>query len=303
MIGDPVENLHPSLMELLLEETGDTSPSADTAIGPNVPWRPHLLEQNPLRGWYYHFEEPEGDSWVRRALAAKTASPVLKIGVAADEATLLNEGFLLQCVGLDASIAIIEPRRNKYVASSLYGSVTEYICERKVSLSRGAARQLLDKLLERAEAEQDDQRKGVLLEVVCAALMSQVDGFEPNAKGVANRTQQMDVLVHNRNSAGALSGSPVVLVEAKNWPKRKVTPTEYAAFIRKMESRHKRCRLGFIATTGSFTRNVPRDRLRDSKTDELVVLIDGKQLPRVWRGRDSVSTSIERLVLEALVGE
>lgn len=303
MIGDPVEDLHSSLKACLLEEVGNTNPVTDTPVGPSVPWRPHLLEQTPLRGWYYHFEEPEGDSWMKRALAAKDASPGLRIGVAADEDTLRNEEFLLQCVELDATIAVVEIRKTKNVATELYGSVTEFVCDRRISLSAAAARRFLDKLLERAESEPDDQRKGVLLEVVCAALMSQVDGFEPSAKGVSNRTQQMDVLVHNKNSAGALSGSPVVLVEAKNWSKKKVSPTEYAAFIRKMQTRHKRCHLGFIVTTGSFTGNVARDRLRDSKNEELVVLIDGKQLPRIWRGRPSILKAIEQLILGALVGE
>jgi hypothetical protein len=208
----------------------------------------------------------------------------------------------MQCVELDASIAVIERRRGKPVATEFYGSVTEYVCERRVSLSGATASLFLDKLLERAEAEPNDQRKGVLLEVLCAALMSQVENFEPRANGVSSRTQQMDVLVHNKNQGGALGGSPIVLVEAKNWQKKPVGPPEYAVFIRKMQTRYRRCRLGFIVTIGRFTRNVATDRLQDAKDDELVVLIDGKELPRIWRGRRGITDVIEQLALDATIG-
>jgi hypothetical protein len=303
VIGDPIEDLHPSLKDLLLEEDPNCDPVTEAPIAANIPWQPHLLEQQLLRAWYYHFEEPEGDSWFRRALHAKNEMPDLQIGIAADEETLRNESFLMQCVELDASLAVIEFRRGKPYAADFYGSVTEYVCARRITLSRQGAKWFLDMLLARAEEEPKDQRKGVLLEVLCAALMSQVENFEPKAKGVSNRTQQMDVLVHNKNQGGALGGSPVVLVEAKNWPKKPVGPPEYAIFIRKMQTRHGRCRLGFIVTIGRFTRNVSRDRLRDSKDDELVILIDGKELPRIWRGRRPITEVIEQLALDATIGE
>lgn len=301
MIGDPVEDLHPSLMELLLESDPKCSPATGIQIAPQIAWQPHLLERQSLRAWYYHFEEPESDSWLKRAKSAKADLAPLQVGVAADEATLKNEAFLLQCVELDASLATIEFRRSRPVATELYGSVTEYICATKTMLGAHSARRLLDILLERALTEPNKQRKGVLLEVVCAALMSQVDNFEPRAKGVANRSQQMDVLVHNKNQGGALGGSPVVLVEAKNWPKDPVGPPEYAIFIRKLQTRYRRCRLGFLVTTGRFTRNVAGDRLRDSKDDELIVLIDGKELPRIWRSRLPITEAIEQLVLDATI--
>jgi hypothetical protein len=37
--------------------------------------------------------------------------------------------------------------------------------------------------------------------------------------------------------------------------------------------------------------------------DTLVVLIDGKILPTLWRGKRPIHDNIERLTLEATVGE
>ena len=55
-------------------------------------------------------------------------------------------------------------------------------------------------------------------------------------------------------------------------------------------------------TIGRFTRNVATDRLQDAKEDELVVLIDGKELPRIWRGRRAITDVIEQLALDATIG-
>jgi hypothetical protein len=144
--------------------------------------------------------------------------------------------------------------------------------------------------------------KGVLLELVVATLLSQVEGFEIQKIGIANRSQQMDVFVHNRNTTSALGLSPVVLAEAKNW-KNPVDTSEYAAFVRKLQSRHGRARLGYLVTTGKFTAGVSAERRRESMADTLVVLIDGKILPTLWRGKRPIHDNIERLTLEATVGE
>jgi hypothetical protein len=133
-------------------------------------------------------------------------------------------------------------------------------------------------------------------------MLSQVDNFEIANIGISNRTQQMDVLVHNRSVGGMLGASPLVLAEAKNWL-NKVTPTEHAVFLRKLATRNKRAKLGFLVTTGKFTAGVPLEARRDSTDDIIVVLVDGVALPKIWRGPQSITQNIERLVIEASVGQ
>ena len=165
---------------------------------------------------------------------------------------------------------------------------------------------MLDRGLKRAltkkkTTQKKDKLDGVLLELVVAVLLSQVDGFEVRSIGIANRSQQMDVLVHNRNNAGTLSQSPLVLAEAKNWA-ASVTPTRYTLFLRKLKSRHGRAKLGYLVTTSRFTAGVLSEVCRESKQDILVVLVDGKALPLLWRSDSTITDAIEQITMDAAVG-
>jgi restriction endonuclease Mrr len=111
----------------------------------------------------------------------------------------------------------------------------------------------------------------------------------------------MDIFVHNRNVGGALGGSPIVLAEAKNWVDP-VGPNEYASFLRKLLSRHGRAKLGYLVTTGRFTSGVADERRRDSMADTLVVLIDGDELPKLWRDGDGITGGLEATTMLAAVG-
>jgi len=183
----------------------------------------------------------------------------------------------------------------------LFPSVEDYICRSRLKLSAEAAQAILDRALLRALSETNKQRKGVLLELVVAVLLSQVDGFEVTSIGIANRSQQMDVLVHNRNTGGALGSSPIVLAEAKNW-RNPVDVSEYAVFVRKLQSRHGRAKLGYFVTTNRFTAGVGAERRRESTNETLVVLIDGKSLPVLWRDPKGITASVERATVAAAIG-
>jgi hypothetical protein len=306
MIGvlrDPIADLQPSVAALIQNEHPGTGIALNAEVAPSVRWRPHVLEVAVPRGWYIHAEPPESDSWAARALVAQQQEPSLKIGVATRLATFLDPEFLAQCDDLEASVILLREKRGKLVADEIFGSLADLICEKRLKLGEELAEALLDRALSRALKEPDDQRKGVLLEVLCALVMSQVDGFETRSKGVSNRSQQMDVLIHSKIASGALGGSPVVLVEAKNWPKTPVSPDEYAIFERKVRTRHQRCKLGFIITTGRFTSGVGDERRRDSRDEPLIVLVDGKKLPKIWRSSRSITEELEELVLDALIGD
>jgi restriction endonuclease Mrr len=91
------------------------------------------------------------------------------------------------------------------------------------------------------------------------------------------------------------------LAEAKNWSDP-VGPNEYAAFLRKLLSRHGRAKLGYLVTTGRFTSGVGDERRRDSMADTLVVLIDGDELPELRRDGDGITEWLESMTMLAAVG-
>ena len=260
-----------------------------------------MLETASVRGWYIHAGMPLSDSWAQRIEKAKAVKSKLRIGIAGTEQLFANEDFLQRCHELGASVLVYKQRGDTYVVERLFATVDDYIYSARLKLSVPAARNILDRALARSLSERNSNLKGVLLEVVVAVLLSQVEGFEVTSVGISNRTQQMDVFVHNRNVGGALGNSPIVIAEAKNW-KDPVDTNEYAAFVRKLQSRHGRAKLGYLVTAGRFTAGVALERRRESLADTLVVLLDGQSLPLLWSDPESITAAVERATMIAAVG-
>jgi hypothetical protein len=300
VVRDPIPFLQKILRPFLVGSFGGAV-ELDGIVSRKIPWRPHLFEQKFRRGWYIHPVPPVSSSWAERIQRAKEINPKLRIGVAAVKELLGEEEFLQTCHELNAAILPLSFKNDTFAVEEVFPSVEDYICGTRLKLSPVGARDILDRGLLRALVETNKQRKGVLLELVVAAFLSQVDGFEVDNIGIANRSQQMDVLVHNRNTGGALGLSPIVLAEAKNW-KEPVDTTEYVVFVRKLRSRHERAKLGYLITTGRFTAGVELERRRDSMDQTLVVLIDGKALPLLWRTNKTITACIERITIAATVG-
>jgi hypothetical protein len=303
MRGDPVGELQGLLLHHLRSQTSTHNVLAYGSIGTDVRWSPHVLQKEPLIGWYVHPIAPESDRWLKRVEEAQSLVPGLAAGVITTRVALEDEEFLVDCHRLRAAVFVAEKRNSGFVIVDEFASISDYIYGEEIKLTRPSASNVLDRELAWALAGKSSAEKGVLLETLCAVLMSQVEGFTVTSVGVSNRSQQMDVFIHNRNGAGALSNSPIVIVEAKNWPGGKVSPTEYGELERKMKSRHGRAKLGFLVTTGKFTAGVGDERRRDSTSDRMIVLVDGAGLPRLWRGRGSITAAIEGITLAGAVGD
>lgn len=300
MIRDPL----PVLQKFVTAELPKANrPAIDKSLGAKLPWRPHVLEQKIRRGWYIHAAAPTTDSWAERIRKARALDKKLLVGVAAPESLLSNEGFLELSHELGAAVLSFHVgNTGSFLHDDIFSTVEDLIYERRLKLTAPCARIVLDRLYARALKEKDKNKKGVLLELLVAVLLSQVDGFEVTHRGISNRSQQMDVLVHNRIVGSSLGQSPIVLAEAKNWTDL-VGPNEYAAFLRKLTTRHGRAKLGFLVTTGKFTRGVPLERRRESVSDTLVVLLDGKELPKIWRDGKGINDNLEKLALTSAVGD
>ncbi|MEA2908389.1 MAG: hypothetical protein QOJ15_470 [Bradyrhizobium sp.] len=301
MIRDPIPALQSLIRDYLASKNISEKVEIDGEVSSSAPWRPHVFERKIFRGWHIHAVAPTSDSWALRALRATAKVTKLRVGIAVLEEFLSDEDFLDSCHQLNAAIIIFKATKDTFLPVSFYNSVDDLIYQRRLKLSLNCAARILDRSLIRALAAGTKVRKGVLLEVLVAVLLSQVDGFEVTDVGISNRTQQMDVMVHNRNVGGALSTSPVVLAEAKNW-RDPVGTDEYANFVRKIESRHRRAKLGYFVTTGNFTSGVTLERRRESTSETLVVLLDKITLPNVWRGEHSITESVERATMLAAIG-
>ena len=302
MIDDAVTAMQVAVRDYLATASTVGSVELDGVISPSVLWRPHVYQSEGRVGWQLLSVAPDSSSWEKRIVRARSIDTKLNIGVATTEDTLTNAEFLMACQRIGARVILLKERRNDFVFENSFASIPDFICEQNIKLDTEVARSILDAALTRALQAKTNVEKGVSLEVVVALVLSQVDNFEVDDIGISNRTQQMDVLVHNRSVGGMLGSSPLVLAEAKNWRKKKVTPTEHAAFFRKLASRNRRANLGFLVTTGEFTAGVALEVRRDSMEDIIVVCVDGVALPKIWRGTESITRKVERLVIQASVG-
>lgn len=302
MIADAIPVLQAVVADHLQANGVSGKVELDGVISVATPWRPHIFVADTNTAWQLHSVPPDSSSWEKRIERALAINPKLKIGVAAPADAFRDVEFLMACYRLRAQLLLLKERKGGFSIESAYGSVPDLVCERRTRFDIGTAQAILDLAREHALAAKTNLEKGVTLELLIALMLSQVDNFEVADIGIANRTQQMDVLVHNRSVGGILSNSSIVLAEAKNWRNKKVTPTEHALFLRKLTSRNRRAKLGFLVTTGSFTAGLALEARRDSTNDVIVVFIDGKTLPKIWCGPQTITQRIERLVIEASVG-
>jgi len=298
--SDPVEEMRERLVAQLRKQKGTVKLRQDASLAPTIPWRPYVLDERSGVAWHILTERVESEFWVRRIERAKAIRSDLRVGVAMPQYLLYDQELLQTLNDLQARVAIVS---TEDVARdvALSNSVADAIYENRLRLSPAGAARILDRLLERCIAATTNVAKGVSLEVLTAVMLSQVEGFEMADVGVSNRSQQIDVRVHNRNAAGALGRSEIVIAEAKNWD-LPVGTTEYFSVYRKIETRFGRSRLGYFVTTDRFTAAVEQERLRDSKGEILVVPLDKVTLPAIWRNateQDNITRRLEAATIEA----
>ena len=121
--------------------------------------------------------------------------------------------------------------------------------------------------------------KGKALETFVGALFSSIEGFVEVGRNINTQTEEIDITFRNESHHPTWQKeSSVVLVECKNWLSKRVGKNEFVLFKEKIENRAGRCRLGFLICVEEFAETVTKEMLRSSKSELLVVPIDGEKL-------------------------
>lgn len=125
----------------------------------------------------------------------------------------------------------------------------------------------------------DAQKRGKALEELLASLLASIDGFIEIGRNVNTVTEEIDIVFRNvsRDAAWQKEGD-IIVVECKNWRSQRVGKNEFVLFADKIHNRYGRCRLGFLVCTEKFAETLEKEMMRYSKTDLLVVSINGEQL-------------------------
>lgn len=136
-------------------------------------------------------------------------------------------------------------------------------------------------LYETAFAE-EPSRKGKALETLVAALFSSIEGFIEVNRNLNTQDEEIDIVISNESRHPRWQKEKgLILVECKHWSKKRVGKNEFVQFREKIENRAGRSNLGFLICVDDFAETVTKEMLRSSKSDLLIVPINGRKLERL----------------------
>jgi CheY-like chemotaxis protein len=162
--------------------------------------------------------------------------------------------------------------------------------QRLAALASDAIEQEIEATWRAVLSESDRNRKGALLEKLCADLLRTVPGWIQAQTRRRNEVEEIDIVVRNE-SADELwrKCGAYILFECKHWSKP-VGVVEARSFLDKVKGRFGRCSLGFFVTMGDVTEPF-RSRLREERRtpDALVVILTRGDLDALVRATDRSS--------------
>jgi DNA-binding NarL/FixJ family response regulator len=157
---------------------------------------------------------------------------------------------------------------------------------RLANLGDAAAERAIVELWQSVRTETDPHRKGKALEDLLLVLFRSIPGFTRVWNRATNAIEEIDILVRNESTDPFwVKEGAYFLFECKNWSKP-VGRNEIDTFVRKLERRHQRCKLGFFVAVGGFTDPALKLQLTDSKDAVMVVFMDGDDLTRLVEAGD-----------------
>ncbi|MGH9844668.1 MAG: YraN family protein [Blastocatellia bacterium] len=146
---------------------------------------------------------------------------------------------------------------------------------------------LIQAKYEEAGRAKSKQKKGKALEDLIAALFASVEGFSVIDRNVYTATEEIDLVIRNSSREPVWRReSEIILVECKNWRSQRVGKNEFVVFKEKIENRAGRCKLGFLICTERFAETVEKEMLRSSKSNLLIVPIDGDDLRKLVEAKN-----------------
>ncbi|MGI9104855.1 MAG: response regulator [Pyrinomonadaceae bacterium] len=157
-------------------------------------------------------------------------------------------------------------------------------------------------LYETVFTEEEAHLKGKALETFIGALFSSIEGFVEVGRNINTQTEEIDITFRNESHHPTWQKeSSVVLVECKNWLSKRVGKNEFVLFKEKIENRAGRCRLGFLICVEEFAETVTKEMLRSSKSELLVVPIDGEKLRQLVHSQNRNQLLLDFLTAATLL--
>ena len=155
-----------------------------------------------------------------------------------------------------------------------------------------------EKLLSDVITQTDIQVRGRSLEELALRLFNTVPGFKAKSR-LRTRTEEIDLFILNgSNDAPWRDMGPALIGECKNWS-GKCGTEDFNHFESKVRNRRGQCKCGFFVSWNGFSRTFVQQRLRSSREDFLIVLIEGGHIEEAI-AKGSFGAVLYRLWEEAL---
>ncbi|HYO54784.1 response regulator [Archangium sp.] len=158
---------------------------------------------------------------------------------------------------------------------------------RMAALANGKREETIRELWHGVRTERDPSIKGALLEDLVALLFKSIPGFERTQTNRKSLDEEIDIVIPNESTDPfwLQAHSQYILGECKNWSKS-VERKELDVFLKKIERRYGRCRLGFFISIGGFAKGFESGLAAERAGEVLVVALDAARLDELVQARD-----------------
>lgn len=239
-----------------------------------------LLAATPVDVVVTDMQMERADSGYAVLRSAKSANPQTQVIIVTAYASVENAVHCVRAGCFDYLEKDLFDR-GRQTFDVLVGSV-----QQALEFSRsGAERDSLEERLILADwrgmqGAEDAAAKGNALEGLCKSVFRTVPGWNRVDTRVRTRCEEIDLVILNESTEEFWRRfGTVILVECKNWSRRRPGVKEFAAFAAKIAERgSENCRLGFFVSLGGVARTFI-DKAREAKKQGAVIVpLDRDQL-------------------------
>lgn len=134
-----------------------------------------------------------------------------------------------------------------------------------------------EKLLSEIEFSSSPHVRGRMLEELVVRLFNSLPGFTAKSR-MRTETEEIDIFILNgADSAPWRDMGPALIGECKKWS-AKCGTEEYHHLETKIRNRNGQCKCGFFVSWNGFTSRFVEERLRSSRENFVMLLIEGKDI-------------------------
>lgn len=261
-----------------------------------VRWRPHLQDAK-LRLLHLELTGEVSHALTRRMRAARASGYELTVALGREH---LDIDTLILLQELDTHL-IIFGDEERFRRIQLYRSVADWIASEQIVLGPDDFSRLANARLDTALAGLVSV-KGRFFEETLCLLFSQVSWLTVDEHGYRNESEEIDLLlgIHAVGHVAELAKGAVAVATAKN--ESKATSSATVKYLKEqMANRKGRCKLGFLCSATTISRDAKSEILRGSQSlDHVIVQLDVSEIRRMLDDAANLDKRMQMLILQAI---